>query len=202
MVAACRTPRLIAAAAGRAFTPGRVRPALCLLLPALIITLTAACRSDPSADIEAIRSLIERETAAINSKNLPELAKIWSQKPEILLFDVPPPGRFQGWERIARTFKDFFDRFEELQMTIDSVQVEVRGTFGFATYDWALSGRMEGQTVMDRGQATVIYSREKDGWRLVHAHYSPVPPAVALEADTQKSSPPSSGPVQPPAGTP
>ena len=202
MVAACRTPRLIAAAAGRALVPGRVRPVLCLLLPALIITLTAACRSDPSADIEAIRSLIERETAAINSKNLPELAKIWSQNPEILLFDVPPPGRFQGWEPIARTFQDFFDRFEELQMTIDSVQVDVRGTFGFATYDWALSGRMEGQTVMDRGQATVIYRREKDGWRLVHAHYSPVPPAVALEADSQESSPPSSGPAQNPAGTP
>jgi len=158
----------LAAAAGRLF----------LLLPLL---LPAACGSSPQADAEAIRSLVRREVEAINKKDLKTLSEVWSQDKGILLFDVPPPGRFQGWETVGRLFKDFFDRFSEIHLTIDRLEVEAGGQFGYATYDWTLSGRMGEYAVDDRGEATSVYRKEKDGWRLVHAHYSPSlqPPAPA-----------------------
>lgn len=148
----------------------------------LLMAGPVACGGKPEADAGAIRALVENEAAAINARDLNQLAGIWSEAPEILLFDVPPPGRFRGWGQIARVFQDFFDRFSDISLTVAEVEVGVEGDLAWATYDWNLTGTMGETAVRDRGQATSIYRREESGWRLVHAHYSPVPAAVALEA--------------------
>src|SRR5207245_7775976 len=127
----------------------------------------------------AVRSLVARETAATNAKDLKALGEIWSQNKGILLFDVPPPGRFQGWDKVGRLFKDFFERFSEIHLSVGNVQVEVSGRMAYATYDWMMTGRMGDYAVDDRGEATAIYRKEDGSWRLVHAHYSSVPPALA-----------------------
>jgi len=147
----------------------------------LLVFGLIACGGDPEADAGAVQALVEKEAAAINARDLNQLAEIWSEDPKILLFDVPPPGRFRGWEQVARVFKEFFDRFSDVNLTVAEVEVGVEGDLAFASYDWTLTGSMGEAAVRDRGQATSIYRREESGWRLVHAHYSPVPAAVALE---------------------
>jgi ketosteroid isomerase-like protein len=165
----------------------------------LLLAGLAACGSDPDADAGVIQALVAKEAAAINARDLNQLAKIWSEAPEILLFDVPPPGRFRGWEQVARVFKDFFDRFRDINLTVAEVEVGVEGDLAFASYDWTLTGTMGAAAVRDRGQATSIYRREESGWRLVHAHYSPVPAAVALETvEELPPEPPADGAVEEP----
>jgi len=166
--------------------------------------LLPACRKDTQGDAGAIRGVVAREVEAMNKKDLKALSEVWSQAPDILLFDVPPPGRFQGWNTIARSFKEFFDRISELHLAIDALQVQVDGDTGYATYDWALTGRMGEYAVNDRGQATAIYRREKTGWRLVHAHYSPAPPglAPAQAAAQPPAAIPGQAAARPPAGAP
>ncbi|HET6278104.1 MAG TPA: nuclear transport factor 2 family protein [Candidatus Polarisedimenticolia bacterium] len=159
-----------------------------------LLAALVACGGNPEADAGAIQALVAKEAAAINARDLNQLAEIWSEAPEILLFDVPPPGRFRGWEQVARVFKEFFDRFSDINLTVAEVEVGVEGDLAFASYDWTLTGTMGETAVRDRGQATSIYRREESGWRLVHAHYSPVPAAVALE--TVEEVPPET-----PAGT-
>lgn len=157
----------------------------------LLVAGLAACGGDPEADAGAIQALVRKEAAAINARDLNQLAEIWSEDPKILLFDVPPPGRFRGWDQVARVFKQFFDRFSDVNLTVDKVEVGVEGDLAFASYDWILTGMMGETAVRDRGQATSIYRREESGWRLVHAHYSPVPAAVALETiDESPAQPP------------
>ncbi len=158
------------------------RPGKGALAGTVLVLLAAAAVlrcDDARADTEAIRALVDRETAAINRKDLQGLSEIWSQDKGILLFDVPPPGRFQGWDQIGRLWKDFFERVSDLHIAVDAVQVQARGTLGFATYDWSMSGRLGGYDLKDRGQATAIYRKEDGKWRLVHAHYSPAPPGVS-----------------------
>ena len=135
----------------------------------------------------------------MNGRSLSPLAEIWSTDPDISLFDVPPPGRFEGWERIGRVFKSFFDRCTELHLAVDQVKVHVDGGLGYATYDWIMTGRMGDFQLDDRGQATAIYRRGQDGWRLVHLHYSPAPPALAAGA---AESAPDTSPAPSPAPTP
>jgi ketosteroid isomerase-like protein len=146
-------------------------------LTALASLLVAGC--DRKGGAEEIRALVEKEVKAINAEDLKALSEIWAQDETILLFDVPPPGRFQGWDKIGRLWKEFFDKFSEVHLTIDGLQVQVEGSLGYATYDWTLTGRMGEYAVDDRGRATAIYRRQNAAWKLVHAHYSPVFPALA-----------------------
>src|SRR5262249_39802731 len=151
---------------------------------------------DAKADGEAIRVLVDREAAAINRKDLQGLSEIWSQDKGISLFDVQPPGRFQGWDQIGRLSKDFFERRSDLHLALEAVQVETGGPLGFATYDWSMTGRLGSYDLKDRGQATAIYRKEDGKWRLVHAHFSPGPPAAA----DQQEAPASKGGPAPKAG--
>jgi len=168
--------------------------AIVALLIAPAIVLQASCRRDTREDVDAIRGLVAREADATNAKDLKALTEVWSQDKGILLFDVPPPGRFEGWEQIGRLFKDFFERFSEVRLTFDNVRVEVEGGIGYATYDWAMTGRMGEYALDDRGQATAIYRKEKGGWRLIHAHYSSLPPA---STDQTVAAAAPAGPAQP-----
>ncbi len=172
--------------------------ASCLLLAGLAAALFAC--GDARADADAIRSLVTREVAAINAKDLRALSEIWSQDKNILLFDVPPPGRFQSWDQIGRLWKDFFDRVSDIRLTVDAVQAEAKGSLGYATYDWAMTGRLGTYVLEDHGQATAIYRKEGGQWRLVHAHYSPVPPAVAGQETPAGGAPPAGSATPHPGG--
>ncbi len=176
--------------AGRSVPPAL---ATCLLLGAAALL---GC-GDGRADADAIRSLVNREVAAINGKDLRALSEIWSKDKDILMFDVPPPGRFQGWDQIGRLWKDFFDKVTEIRLTVDAVRTEAQGSLGYATYDWSMTGRLGSYPLEDRGQATAIYRKEGGQWRLIHAHYSPVPPALAGQ---EKPGPPAGSETPRPQG--
>ena len=156
------------------------RPASAAL--ALLVSCALASALDcggGKGDADALRALVDREVAAINGRDLKALHDVWSQDNTILMFDVPPPGRFQGWDQIGRLWKDFFEKVSEIHMTVDAVRVEAQGSLGYATYDWSMTGRLGTYPLEDRGQATAIYRKEGGAWRMIHAHYSPVPPALA-----------------------
>ena len=205
MAVASRPPQSGPAAASRPAARRRLGAptlpgkAIVALLIAPAIALQASCRRDTREDVDAIRGLVAREADANNAKDLKALTEVWSQDKGILLFDVPPPGRFEGWEQIGRLFKDFFERFSEVRLTFDNVRVEVEGGIGYATYDWVMTGRMGEYALDDRGQATAIYRKEKGGWRLIHAHYSSLPPA---STDQTAAAAAPAGPAQPGAAQP
>ena len=211
MVAACRPQRAPGIAAGRDPATCRLRRARRAVAAALGLLLLAAagCGGGAAGDAEAIRALIANEANAMSREDLKALSEIWSPDKDIVLIDVPPPGRFRGWESIARTFGAFFDRLDDIRLTIAAIEVHVEGRVGYATWDWALAGRMGEQAVSDRGQATAVYRREAGAWKLVHAHYSAVPPAQALLAEEAAGAPPAqaapgaaAGPVKPDAPPP
>ena len=164
---------------------------------ALLLLSVAGCNRSRS-DADAIRALVAREAAAINARDMKALSEVWSRDGQALLFDVSPPGRFQGWEQIQRQWSGFFERASEIHMTVESLNAVAEGPLGYATYDWTMTGRIGSYAIDDRGQATAIYRREKEGWKLVHAHFSPSPPSpAAAPAGGTGSSP---APAETPAG--
>lgn len=189
--------RLVPFASSRTAGRGPVRAALPgAIALGLLLPVGAGCDRS-RADTDAIRALVAREVAAINARDVRTLSEIWSQDNHALLFDVPPPGRFEGWEQIQRQWTVFFDRASEIQLTVGALRAEAEGPLGYATYDWAMTGRIGSYVLDDRGQATAIYRREKRGWRLVHAHYSPIPPAPAARGPADGSAGPASGAGRP-----
>ena len=173
---------------------GRVSIA-CLLALACALS---GCGPDTEKDRAAIQALIDQEVIALNSEDLRALSEVWSQDDDITLVDVPPPGRFVGWNDIAKVFGNFFAQTSDIQVTVDDVKIRLSDEVAYATYGWSMVGRFGDRPLIDRGQATAIYRRGEEGWRLVHAHFSPVPPALALEVE--KDPPPGDDP--PPDGEP
>jgi len=156
------------------------RAAVTLLAAAM--AAMAACRGGGSGGSEEVKTLVAKQVEAINGRDMQALARIWSQQDDILLFDVAPPGRFHGWPEIARSFNNLFEKASDLKMTVENVQVQDGGALATATYDWAMTGKVGESALQDRGQATEVYRREKDGWKLMHAHYSTSPPASEAAA--------------------
>ena len=176
--------RLVPSASSRTAGRDPVRAALAgAVALGLLLPVVAGCDRSRD-DTDAIRALVAREVAAINARDVRALSEIWSRDNRALLFDVPPPGRFEGWEQIQRQWTAFFDRASEVHLTVGALRAEAEGPLGYATYDWAMTGRIGSYALDDRGQATAIYRKEKGGWRLVHAHYSPIPPVPPAPAAT------------------
>ena len=143
-------------------------------MPALAFpVLLAGCGGAPGA--EEVRTLVQREAEALQAHDLKGLERIWSERPDIVLIDVTPPGRFEGWTAIAHALGDFMSRTSEVKMTVERLNVEARGDLAVATYDWTMTGKVGEQSLQDRGAATSVYRKEDAGWRLVRAHYSAAP---------------------------
>jgi ketosteroid isomerase-like protein len=160
----------------------------------MALLLVSGCGGSATGT-EAVKDLVRREAAAVNARDMQALSQIWSQSDDILLFDVAPPGRFQGWPAIAKTFNEFFLRLSDVSMGVDNLQVQADESLAAATYDWTLTGTLDGQRLEDHGRATALYRREKDGWHLVHAHFSPAPRGAVPAGDqTEKpAAPPEKG---------
>jgi ketosteroid isomerase-like protein len=158
-----------------------------------LLGAATGCQSRAASEA-AVRALVDREVAAINARDLKALGEIWAQDDAILMFEVVAPGRFEGWERIGRQWRDFFGQVADLSLKVEAVRVEAGGSLAYVTYDWSLEGRMGDHALQDRGQATAVYRKGKGGWRLVHAHYSAVPPAPGPEgAGAERPEGPDSG---------
>jgi uncharacterized protein (TIGR02246 family) len=152
-------------------------------LPGLVLVL--GCGGGSSADADAVRQLVTREAEAMQAHDLKALEGLWSESPDVLLYDVAPPGRFQGKPAIARSYSDFFSHTSDLKIGVDRLRVDVDGSLAVATYDWTLSGKVDEAALQDRGATTAVYRKEKEGWKLVHAHVSMAPrgePARAAES--------------------
>lgn len=150
-------------------------------MPALAFSvLLSGCGGAPGA--EEVRTLVQREAEALQAHDLKGLERIWSERPDIVLIDVTPPGRFEGWTAIARALGDFMSRTSDVKMTVERLDVEARGDLAVATYDWIMTGKVGEQSLEDRGAATSVYRKEDAGWRLVRAHYSAAPRGGAEKA--------------------
>jgi ketosteroid isomerase-like protein len=162
-------------------------------LPGLVLVL--GCGGSSSVDADAVRKLVTREAEAMQGHDLKTLEGLWSESPDILLYDVAPPGRFQGWPAIARTYNDFLSRTSDLKIGVDHLRVDVDGTLAVATYDWTLSGKLDEAQLQDRGATTAVYRKEKTGWRLVHAHVSAAPRGEPAHAESGPAPPAASAPA-------
>jgi ketosteroid isomerase-like protein len=167
-------------------------------MPALVfpVLLFGCGGGAPAAD--DVRKLVEREAEALQAHDLKGLERVWSERSDITLIDVTPPGRFEGWTSIARALGDFMQRTSDVHMSIDHLKVEARGDLAVATYDWTMTGKVGERSLEDRGSATSIYRKEEAGWRLVHAHYSAAPRGPAPQAAS--SAAPAGGPTPASAG--
>jgi ketosteroid isomerase-like protein len=109
-----------------------------------------------------------------------------------------------GWSNFLSSYQLQRARMQQVRLDRVNTYIKVRGTVGWACYQWDFSGTVDGQPMTARGQTTLVFEKRNDHWLIVHNHTSVAqaappttaqPPQPALPANTsqpQASKPPNS----------
>jgi ketosteroid isomerase-like protein len=143
------------------------------------VALRSASRADERVptDSEAIRQLIARYAQSVDDADTTLASQIWMNSPEVSF--IHPLGLAHGFEEIK---KEIYDQlmgqiFSERKLVPHDIVIHVHGDSAWAEFYWDFNARFrkDGSPVTTHGRETQVYWKTKDGWRLVHVHYSGMP---------------------------
>ncbi|GAW49161.1 MULTISPECIES: YybH family protein [unclassified Nocardioides] len=123
---------------------------------------------------------------ANDALDIPALKELWRDRDDYVYFNSNGHTYtgFQDWLGIWRYYGPRFKAISQVQL--GNVKVMIRGDMAVLTDDQIkihrgsagdeeeiLGRKLTGRPVM---RATMVYTRENDGWKVVHAHFSPNEP--------------------------
>jgi ketosteroid isomerase-like protein len=145
-----------------------------ILLAALTIS---AAFAQAEGGQSAIERMLGQYARSINGADTALAAQIWSQEADVSF--IHPLGRAEGFRKICEEVytKLMGGLFSERRLTVEKPSIHVYGDAAWAEFTWTFNAKLRsnGSPVTSKGRETQIYRREKDGWRLVHVHYSALP---------------------------
>ena len=143
-----------------------------LLLAVALILSTSLFARGADADVKAVEEVVNAYIRTINDGDLELVAKIWSHD-ECASF-IGPQGRFQGYEQVRdKIVAGFKNGFVKRDLKKDQLFITIEGNSAWAEFTWTFDAeRADGGKHTARGRETQIFRKEKDGWKLMHIHYS------------------------------
>jgi ketosteroid isomerase-like protein len=135
--------------------------------------------SATSADEAAIRAVIATYAKAVDAADPNIASTIWAHTPGVSF--IYPLGHEHGLEAIKTAIYEraMGQRFVERRLTVKDIAIHCYGDSGWAEFYWDFAAKLrkDGSAVATHGRETQIYRKIKGEWRLVHVHYSGMPPA-------------------------
>jgi ketosteroid isomerase-like protein len=127
--------------------------------------------------LEANRSFY----SALERRNFGEMEECWSHADDVA---CTHPGwhRLDGWDEVSRSWQAIFTNSRPWRVRCEGERAIVDGALAvvFCTENLEAIG---GQGEPARMQATNVYRKENDAWKMVHHHASPMP---EVEADEEE----------------
>lgn len=128
-------------------------------------------------DIAAIKKVIDQYADSITNYDLKEAERIW-QTDDRTTF-IHPCGNEYGWKAIRDHFygTTMHEHFSKRHLYVRDISIQVYGDSAVAVFYWDFPAvfRTDGTEVTTHGRETQVYERTKDGWKIVHVHYSQMP---------------------------
>jgi len=143
-------------------------------------SLVGTARADTTAEITTLEHKLANATSA------DEALSLMTSSEDLTVFDLSTPLEFKGQKAVRADFEQAFENFKNAKVDFVSLQVIPAGKVA-ATYS------IQHMTATDKAgkpldftfRVTDVWRKEKDGWKLVHAHVSfPVDMATG-KADMQ-----------------
>ena len=149
------------------------------ILFSAILCLISACAvaqtdTGPAPDVEAIHTLINQYTKAVDTLDPKLLSQIWSHSPEVSF--IYPLGEEHGFDAIEQhVFQDVMGgMFSARDLETNGVAIHVNGNAAWSEFHWVFHATLrKGESaITTHGVETQVYRKESGNWRLVHVHYS------------------------------
>jgi ketosteroid isomerase-like protein len=129
---------------------------------------------------EEIKSLIAKYAKSVSDADTDLASQIWWNSPEASF--IHPLGHEHGFEQIKENvYKRLMGGMvSERKLSVHDIAVQTLGDCAIAEFYWDFTAKLrkDGLPIATHGRETQVYRKMQNGWRLVHVHYSGMPPAA------------------------
>ena len=138
---------------------------------------------DPAADKKEIAALIGKYVKSIDDLDLALAAQVWWDSPEVSF--IHPLGHDHGFAQIKQDIygKVMGGLFSSRHLSPHDIAIHLYGDSAVVEFYWDFTAKLrtDGSVAITHGRESQIYERKQGAWRLVHVHYSPLPPATPAQ---------------------
>ena len=142
------------------------------LVALFAVSSATFARGGSESERKAVEAIVDAYIKTINDGDLELVGKIWSHD-ELASF-IGSQGRFSGYEEVRdKLVMSFKNGFAKRNLRKDELIIVIEGKSAWAEFTWTFdSVGKDGTERTSRGRETQIFRKEKDGWKLMHIHYS------------------------------
>ncbi len=128
-------------------------------------------------DHEALREANAAFYRAVEELNLAAMDKLWLHESWVRCIH-PGWDLLVGWDVVRQSWEQIFSGTRWIRVTPTSVDVQVLGQVGMVGCAENITATSDGDVGVAVAQATNLFLRTGEEWRLIHHHSSPAPVRV------------------------
>ncbi len=114
---------------------------------------------------------------AIETLDLQAMDALWVHEPWVRCVH-PGWDAIAGWDVVRNSWQAIFANTSWLRVTPTNLDAVVLGDVGIVACSENISAQQAGDVALAVAQATNLFWRTRDGWRIFHHHASPAPVEV------------------------
>ena len=132
---------------------------------------------EPEVEVEALHEINARFYQALESLDLVAMDGLWAHEGWVRCIH-PGWDALIGWPAVRRSFEQIFEGTRWIRVTATQVEARIFGQLGVVGCAENITADSEGDVGVAVAQATNLYLKTAQGWRMIHHHASPAPVQV------------------------
>lgn len=123
---------------------------------------------------EELREINERFYRSLETLDLASMEGVWLPEPWVRCIH-PGWDVLVGWDDIRDSWRRIFENTPWIRVTATQVEIEVFGDIALVGCAENITTGQDGDVGVAVAQATNLFKRTPDGWRMIHHHASSAP---------------------------
>ncbi|HEY2945913.1 MAG TPA: nuclear transport factor 2 family protein [Vicinamibacteria bacterium] len=129
------------------------------------------------SEVEELRAANDRFYKALEELDLEQMQRLWLHEPWVRCIH-PGWDVLVGWERVRESLEQIFASTGWMRVTPTECNIHVFGEVGMVACAENITASRDADVGVAVAQATNLFRRTPEGWRMFHHHASPAPVRV------------------------
>jgi ketosteroid isomerase-like protein len=128
-------------------------------------------------EVEELRAVNERFYKALEELDLEQMQRLWLHEPWVRCIH-PGWDVLVGWDQVRQSLEQIFASTGWMRVTPTECNIHVFGDVGMVACAENITASRDSDVGVAVAQATNLFRRTPEGWRMFHHHASPAPVRV------------------------